>query len=195
MLDTDSKDYHVLENAARSITNVPGLVVEIGTRRGGSTKFIIDALQDRRNVVCIDPYGNLPYPHGDNSIITNDYTNSMKNDTFAALFEYVKTKNVNLIPVFLEDTEFFEKFSQGFPVYHEKKEVFNEYALVFFDGPHEPEAVLREAKFFCERSVPGTYFVFDDWQDFTFNGIDSYLIENRFQKVEETDKKVSYVKR
>ena len=38
----DSQEYEVLTNAVQNIKDVEGAVVEIGTRRGGSAKLIIE---------------------------------------------------------------------------------------------------------------------------------------------------------
>ena len=59
----DSQEYEILVNAAAKIGETPGAVVEIGTRRGGSAKMIIDTLvqtgNTNRSMFCIDPYGNI----------------------------------------------------------------------------------------------------------------------------------------
>jgi hypothetical protein len=63
VFDTDSQEYEILENAALNIKGVEGAIVEIGTRRGGSPKIIIDSLvqqeDTKRSMFCIDPYGNI----------------------------------------------------------------------------------------------------------------------------------------
>ena len=63
VFSTDSQEYEVLTNAVNQIKGVPGAVVEIGTRRGGSAKMIIDTLANNhdtnRSMFCIDPYGNI----------------------------------------------------------------------------------------------------------------------------------------
>ncbi|MGA1048839.1 MAG: hypothetical protein ACO3UU_12595, partial [Minisyncoccia bacterium] len=62
-LETDSFDYDVLYNAAKSVVNVDGLLCEIGIRRGGSLKYIIDGVSSNKHktIIAIDPYGNIDY--------------------------------------------------------------------------------------------------------------------------------------
>jgi hypothetical protein len=80
-LGTDCWDYHILEQCAKDIKGVEGLVCEVGTREGGSLQIIINALLDNsdtgRHVISVDPYGNIPY-YGENGITRFDYTNDMK---------------------------------------------------------------------------------------------------------------------
>jgi cephalosporin hydroxylase len=60
---TDSQEYEILTHAVSKVGNTPGAIVEIGTRRGGSAKMIIDVLAENgntdRSMFCIDPYGNI----------------------------------------------------------------------------------------------------------------------------------------
>jgi len=76
-MEGDSFDYEVLERAAQRVRDVSGLVCEIGTRRGGSLKYIMDGLEGtRKHIVCIDPYGDIGYNGADNQInVRYDYTN------------------------------------------------------------------------------------------------------------------------
>lgn len=71
VFETDSQEYEVLYNAAKAV-EIPGAILEIGTRRGGSAKLIMDALVENgqnkcevngkiidRPFFCVDPYGNI----------------------------------------------------------------------------------------------------------------------------------------
>lgn len=185
---TDSQEYEILYNAAKNIKGVEGAVVEIGTRRGGSAKIIIDALAEQgdtnRSMFCIDPYGNIDleitninasihYPgqyqvegdpmSKDEKFATKfDYTNDMRNRVIPSLYYYAYQRGLNFTFFCLEDHEFFKRYADGVPVYNEVKKLENQYAFVFFDGPHTNEAVDEELNFFLDRSVPGSVFVFDD---------------------------------
>ena len=46
---TDSQEYEILVNAVAKVENTEGAIVEIGTRRGGSAKMIIDTLVGNNN--------------------------------------------------------------------------------------------------------------------------------------------------
>ena len=64
MLETDSPDtsYDVMKKHILTLKGVDGLSCEIGLRRGGGTKTMLDAFlmnNDKRIHVAIDPYGNI----------------------------------------------------------------------------------------------------------------------------------------
>jgi hypothetical protein len=197
-LPTDSDNYEVLFHAAQSIKNVEGIVCEIGTRRGGGTKVIIDGLLSvndcNRNIVCVDPYGNIDYHSNETHTGKSDYTNDMRNDAAINLYRYVKGKPINLVLYCLEDTEYFDKFKNGVPFYNDVKSVVNQYSLVFFDGPHCSSVVLKEVEFFLPRTVSGSRFVFDDVCDYNHELIHQLLTENNFAVVESVGRKTSYIK-
>lgn len=200
-LPGDSLDYDVLYDAAASIKGVEGTVCEIGTRRGGSLKVIIDALisngDNNRNIVCIDPYGNIDYADAEDVVMKHDYTNDMRNETLPNIYTYIQGKPVNVVFYCLEDTEFFDRFADGVPFYQEYKTMSNQYSLVFFDGPHDTPSLLKELEFFYTRSVKGTYFIFDDVQVYPHDIIHENLLKNGFEAVKygEQQRKISYVKK
>lgn len=195
-LETDSDDYYVLSNAVKSVKGIPGIILEIGTRRGGSMKIIIDALlenQDHdRSVIGLDPYGNIEYVSSEGASVRYDYTNSMRNETFAALYAYVLDKPVNLIMQVMEDREFFKRFYDGVPLYNNFKTIVNQYALVFFDGPHDLKSTFAEMNFFLLRAVPGTMWVIDDIHVFPYQEVKDWLHARGFQMIEESTVKASF---
>jgi len=199
-LPTDSGDYDLLFRAATQIDNVPGIVCEIGTRRGGSLKYIIDGLlsvgDNNRNVICIDPYGNIEYADSEGHKIVTDYTNDMRNESWANINQYVQGKPVNVVFYCLEDTEFFNRFSDGVPFYNTHKEILNQYSLVFFDGPHDTPSLFKELEFFYPRSIVGTRYVFDDVAGYPHDLIHDDLLKNDFELVESgpENRKKSYIK-
>lgn len=217
----DSQEYEILVNAAKNIKGVEGAVVEIGTRRGGSAKMIIDALSEQgdtnRPMFCIDPYGNIDleitninasihYPgkyevegdpmSKDKSFATKfDYTNDMRNRVIPSLYYYAYQRGLNFTFFCLEDHEFFKRYSDGVPVYNEQKNLINQYALVFFDGPHTNEAVDEELRFFLDRSVPGSVFVFDDvWMMDHDRIVEEKIFKLGWKTLERGNIKASYQK-
>lgn len=220
VFETDSKEYEILYNAVLKIKGVPGAVVEIGTRRGGSAKIIIDALSLQadvdRSMFCIDPYGNIDleitninasihYPgqyktegdpmSKDASFKTKfDYTNDMRNRIIPSLYYYAYQKGLNFTFFCLEDHEFFNRFSDGVPVYNQHKKLENQYAFVFFDGPHTNEAVELELNFFLDRSVIGTVYVFDDIWMYDHDKFEKIMFDNGFEILEKKNIKASYHK-
>lgn len=223
VFSTDSREYEILVNAVAAVKReVSGAVVEIGTRRGGSAKMIIDTLVQNNNnnrlMVCIDPYGNIDlditninasihYPgkfevegdpmSKDVSFATKfDYTNDMRNRTIPSLYYYAYQNGLDFRFFQLEDTEFFNRYSDGVPVYDEVKRVENEYAFVFFDGPHTNEAVDAELQFFVSRTPIGGVMVFDDVWMMAHDEIveQKWLFSNGFEILEKGEIKASYIK-
>jgi hypothetical protein len=217
----DSQEYEVLVNAVANVGNTPGAVVEIGTRRGGSAKMIIDTLvnnhNNHRSMFCIDPYGNIDlditninasihYPgkyevEGDpmakdvKFATKFDYTNDMRNRIIPSLYYYAFNAGLNFTFFCLEDHEFFERYGDGVPVYDEKKTYVDQYAFVFFDGPHTNEAVIEEVSFFASRSPIGAVWVFDDIWMYDHDKIEQdYMFVNGFEILEKKSIKASYKK-
>lgn len=197
-LETDSFDYDVLYNAAKSVVNVDGLLCEIGIRRGGSLKYIIDGVSSNKHktIIAIDPYGNIDYASEETVFGKLDYTNDMKNESMPHIYDYVKNKNINLVFFNLEDTEFFKRFFDGVPVYNENKTIINNYSLVFFDGPHDLESIKTEINFFMSRINKDSVFVFDDIESYNHRIVHDYLLNNNFILLEVglNNRKLSYKK-
>lgn len=219
---TDSQEYEILFNAAKNIKGVEGAVIEIGTRRGGSAKIIIDGLAENndtnRSMFCVDPYGNIDLeitnlsatvhypgqhehelkgdPKSKDETFTKkfDYTNDMRNRVIPSLYYYAFQRGLNFTFFCLEDTEFFKRYADGVPVYQEYKKLENQYAFVFFDGPHVNEAVDTELKFFMERSTKGSTYVFDDIWMYDHDRFEKILLDNGFEILEKKNIKASYHK-
>jgi cephalosporin hydroxylase len=222
VFNTDSSEYEILINAVQALkSSVPGGVVEIGTRRGGSARMIIDGMvasgNAGRTMLCIDPYGNIEidctnvnmtvhYPgqhevQGDPMSKTTtkplrfDYTNSMRDRVIPSLYYYAYDAGMNFAFLCLEDSEFFKRYSDGFPTYETTKALLNEYAFVFYDGPHTNEKVIEEIDFFLPRTGVGGVYVFDDiWMYSHDELIESKLIDSGFRILEKGAIKVSYVR-
>lgn len=220
VFSTDSQEYEILYNAVQQVGKTPGAIVEIGTRRGGSMKLIIDALVQTNNsgrtVIAIDPYGNIPIEctnlnmsihnpdrkiEGDpmskeiTSPQTFDYTNDMRNRVIPSLYFYAYQAGMNFSFMCLEDTEFFNRYGDGFPVYNNGKKVETEYAFVFIDGPHFDEAIWREIKFFEPRMPVGGIMVMDDIWMANHDQFEEYLFERGWELLEMGKIKASYIKR
>lgn len=194
-LQGDSADYDLLYRAALEALTTGGLYCEIGVRRGGSLRWIIDALQGSgRTIVAIDPYGNIEYAATQTHRGRLDYTNNMKDESLPHIYRYVDGKNINLIFFNLEDTEFFDRFASGVPVYNTTKTIQDRYAFVFFDGPHDMSSINAELDFFIPRINPGSIFVFDDVGSYPHSIIHTRLLNNGFTMLESgvAGRKISY---
>lgn len=177
MIEGDSLEYEVFEEAIKKLTDPVGATVEIGVRRGMGSKLIIDSFRSHHptvplNHLGIDPYGNIEYnPTEQHKNVRLDYTNSMKRD---ALLDFTKDYP-EFHMVCLEDTEFFKRYSDGYPVYDQHKTMLSKYDLIHFDGPHDVENVLNEINFFHTRRAKECIFVFDDVQSYPHQKVDVYL--------------------
>ena len=185
LLETDSSDYNILYEAVYLTKDIEGMVCEIGTRLGGSLKFIIDALiasaSYKRNVLSIDPYGNIEYDASDNrKAIKLDYSNDMRYFAAHNLYRYILNAPISLVMFTLEDTEFMSRFADGVPFYNDYKKIETKYSLVFFDGPHTTKAVIKETEFFVERASSGAVFVYDDINDYDHTQIENILFKSGF---------------
>ena len=199
-ITVDGEDYYVLVNAARAIKGVEGLSLEIGLRAGGGSCFIMETFLRNadfgRTHIAVDPYGNIPYPLTEKQTKPFDYTTYMMKQAMIDVYSKFQGMDINFLFFPLEDTEFFQAFSLGVPVYYasEKKKI-NEYALVHFDGPHTTDAVMGATHFFEPRAVSGAQFVYDDINYYyDHQVIHRYLENSGWEPVEETIYKASYRK-
>ena len=182
MITGDSKEYEFFDEAIKSLKNPIGVSVEIGVRRGMGSKSIIDAYRKyhphiKLNHLGIDPYGNILYRTADNDNGGRlDYTNKMKQEALLDLIkEYPEFNLINL-----EDSEFFKRFADGYPIYNENKILLKEYETVHFDGPHDTESVMKEVNFFLERKPKQCVYIFDDIDTHDIDKIGKHLIDNGF---------------
>lgn len=198
-LEGDSLDYDLLYRAAFEAVSTGGLFCEIGVRRGGSLKHIIDAIDAFNpdgiiNLIAIDPYGNIDYNATEQFRGKLDYTNSMKNESLPNIYSYVNNKKINLVFFNLEDTEFFSRFEYGVPVYNDNKQVLDNYSFVFFDGPHDVKSIEVELDFFMPKVCSGGVFVFDDIATYPHQTIHERLLASGFVVLEvgKEGRKISY---
>lgn len=218
----DSSEYEILVNGAMAVKGVEGAVLEIGSRRGGSARMIMDALvqngDNNRSMFCVDPYGNIdleitninastfysskydikgdPKSKEETLPAKFDYTNNMRNRVVPSLYYYAFDNGFNFSFFFMEDTEFFKRFPDGVPVYDEVKKIEDKFAFVFFDGPHTNQAVIDEISYFFDKAPIGCVWVFDDIWMYDHDMIEEkYLFPNGFEILEKKSIKASYVKR
>ena len=192
MIEGDGKEYEILIEACKSLTTDNLFTAEIGVRRGLGSKLILMNLKHKNHWhIGIDPYGNLSYSHFDKkNAITCDYTNSMK----LQLIKDLDYENFTLFQ--MEDDEFIKRFSDGVPIYRDKKEIINTYDLVHFDGPHKTKDVIKEAIFFGERSKVGSIFVFDDYPYYDIDAVLKIIVnEFSFDLLKQGKSKLSLIKK
>lgn len=202
-LPADGHDYHVVTDATVAVKGVPGLACEIGLRRGGGSKYMIDALRgtgQKRTLIGIDPYGNIDYvtkklPNDAETIVTKmDYTNEMRDICMVNMYLYCFRKGINFLFFPMEDTEYFKRYADGVPVYEENKRMETEYALIYFDGPHQVDPVMQEILFFDPRSPKGAAYIFDDVSYYDHSVIDRELHQRGWRNKIRSPHKWSYIK-
>lgn len=195
----DGAEYEMIIRAIEKIKDVPGLILEIGTRKGGSMQIIIDALlengDENRNVISVDPYGNIPYNSGNQYGITHfDYTNEMKKEAMATLFQYVQGKPVNFTPFCMTSFEFFYRFHYGIPIYDNIDECIGNYAFAFVDGQHDTRSVDWDCTFVANgRSNPGTRIVVDNIDFFDLDEVIEKMKNYHFEVEERGTSKITFV--
>jgi len=195
MIEGDSLEYEVFEESIKRLKNPVGASVEIGVRRGFGSKCIIDSFRKyfpdlKHTHLGIDPYGNIEYnPMEDCKNVRLDYTNDMKRD---ALLDFTKAYP-EFHMVCLEDTEFFKRYDDGYPIYDEYKKLITKYDLVHFDGPHDFMSVLNEIMFFHHRRAQESVFVFDDIKSYDHSKIDDLLKTLGYRLIFEGMRKAVYL--
>jgi hypothetical protein len=195
-LPTDSGDYYLLTKGVQLSKNVSGVTIEIGLRRGGGSRFVIDAIADfcpKKVHVAVDPYGSILYADRDNNKTRLDYSNEMAGEALPNVYAYAHLKKVRFIFWQLEDAEFFERFKDGIPIYEGEKVIESKYSFVHIDGPHDTASVLNQVKFFLLRMEQGGCICFDDIQNYNHQKVEQVLFPE-FQLIEKTDCKALYQK-
>jgi hypothetical protein len=195
----DQLEQQILYNAAASIKDVEGIVCEIGLREAGGMSVMMMGCLDNEDYshpfLAIDPFGNIAYNWQENVTVMTDYTNQMKNKALSNLYKFCFERNLNFNLICLEDTEFFNRFSDGVPIYTEaKKTIYDKYALIHFDGPHTVKDITNEIKFFKDKMSVGGMLVFDDVVGYyDHNKVEEYILEgDYYELVEKSNHKASY---
>jgi hypothetical protein len=194
MISGDSKEYEFFDEAIKLLKNPIGVSVEIGVRRGMGTKCIIDAYRKyhpgvKLKHLGIDPYGDIIYRTADSDLGGRlDYTNKMKQEALLDLIkEYPEFNFINL-----EDSEFFKRFADGYPVYDNEKKLLTQYEMVHFDGPHDTQSVMKEVNFFLDRKPKQCVYVFDDIDTHDIDRIGEHLIWNGFKEIKKGNRKIVF---
>ena len=210
MITGDSLEYNLLAKWTDQLNVVSTdfiTTLEIGVREGYSSNVICEIIKQPHVHIGIDPYGDIDYKHidqkegyvaywidnnkqpiknPDGSFKRPTYPNSMK-ETFNKNFAH----HQKTVLFQLEDTEYMNAFGNGVPIYYNgKKKLVNKYDLVFFDGPHTTEAVMREAAWFADRSRKGTRFIFDDIDTYRMDLIAHALTFDGFKTIETGETKI-----
>jgi hypothetical protein len=179
-LGTDSFEYNMFDKFIPLIKDVPGMTCEIGVREGGGSERIIvnllkNDIHDRTHIM-IDPYGNILYETSEGEITRHDYTNDMRARAIAGIYYIFAGQPVNPLFFVMTDTDFFERFGSGVPVYNFKESVEDKYAFIHYDGPHAIAPLKAEMEFFIPRSSPGSVHIFDDIENYDHKAFEEWFM-------------------
>lgn len=166
----DSAEYEFLSEAVELSKDVDGAVIEIGNRRCMGLKYLADVINTTcplKVLIGVDPYGHLAYAHKEGEVVRLDYTNQMKMEGLAAVWGYLApTHLINFVHINMTDTDFFEWYEKGIPVYDLERSVVTKYSCIHLDGPHDVASIKAELDWFIPRMDIGATIVFDDVVDF-----------------------------
>jgi hypothetical protein len=198
VLGKDSSEYEIIQEAVYKAASVPGMTCELGVREGGCSELIMKSLQSSgqaKTHIGIDPYGNVLYETSEGNVCRHDYTNEMRDRAVIGLYGIAKETNINFLFFNLEDTEFFDRYYDGVPIYQEEKRIETQYSFVHVDAAHSFKSVVDALEFFSERMAPGATIVFDDIGNYDHNTVErDYLFKMGFGLLRKGNVKAAYVK-
>jgi len=201
MLPTDSTEYELLTEAAEMAAGIVGMGCEIGLRRGGGSRMIMDSFIKKgefKTHVMVDPWGDIEYltTEKNQTRLYTDYTNEMRAQCLQELFTYYDGKKpVNPIVFNMEDSEFFTRFYDYVPTYFNKGKVREtHYCIAHLDGPHDSTVVIEEAEFFADRMHVGAMLVCDDTNLYDHVRAEKRILELGFEVYKRGQRKAVYRK-
>lgn len=200
ILPTDSTEYELLVEAAKMAAPIAGMGCELGLRRGGGSRMIMDAFIEMgyfKTHVMVDPWGDIDYLTNEKLVrhTYTDYTNEMRNTCMVELFMYYGQKKVNPVVFNMEDSEFFKRFADGVPTYFAKGKLLEtKYCIAHLDGPHDSTVVIEEAEFFAPRMDKGAMLVCDDTNLYDHARAEKRILELGFEVYKRGQRKAVYRK-
>lgn len=185
MIETDSGESNLLEKWTKDFDCQGYYSCEIGIRKGGSSKIIMDNVKNNFLHIGVDPYGDRKYEHFDKgsgirhlSGVSPTYPDTMRDEMLKDFKWYLNSGKYRFHN--MTDTDFMYH-----PQYKESK-----FAFVMLDGPHTTHEVLTEAVWFANKAAPNTRIVFDDWVTYDMKLIKDALKYFGFESIEVGDNKV-----
>lgn len=166
-IEGDSGEYEYLTEGIALSSGVEGICMEIGTRRGLSLKYIIDAVRQycpNKTVISVDPFGGIPYIGREHDGYTKlDYTNQMKHECMRDIYTYLCDNPCYFQFYNMTDGMFFSHFFAGVPTYkNEEEDLEGAISFAFLDGPHHISGIENELIFIMPRMRSGSVIVYDD---------------------------------
>lgn len=168
---------------------------EVGTREGNSGIQLLDAIKEsnkERWFFTIDPYGDKLYRartdiKGGSHL---DYDEQCYRNGMMTLHKYAFDNNLLYCHWRMTSEDFMNNIT-SIEFWHDGEKVDYEFGLVFLDGEHYEELVLKEFNWFKDRLASGGIIIIDDiefiWQTDCVNESD-YL---KFLSIIFTDGKLN----
>lgn len=200
LMPTDSSEYELLREAASMGAKIEGASCEIGVRRGGGSRMIMEqfvAAGVLKSHIMVDPWGDIPYLTTEENrvILPTDYTNEMRAVFLMELGLWCRDKPVNPVVINATDVEFFKRYPDYVQTYV-GGQLINEthYCMVHLDGPHSSVPVNAEASFFAPRMKPGAMLVCDDVEGYYdhWEKCDPYIRSLGFELYKRGQRKAIY---
>lgn len=173
--------------ALAASSDVHGAVAEVGVRAGGGFATLASALWGTHlqpgPFVLVDPYGDLPFPLGEDVITTFRYTDELYRHAMAMVALFAQQWELDVTLFRLTDADFMDRFAEGVPRYFSDGSQFcTEYAVVHLDGPHDLKSVLAETQFFMRRMRKGAVLVYDDVYAYDHFEVDALLLDSGWER-------------
>lgn len=184
------------ESALRVSNSIPSEYpfLEIGTRKGGSALFLMQAIIDSNNpnrpLITVDPFGSKPYNWDDKKEDGNPYDDKMYKETMFRLSKFAFENNVLHIHYKMTSSNFIKIFPQ-IEIWSSYKFNQNMFAFVYLDGDHSTGTVEMEIGWFMNKIVSGGILLLDDFEfhlgttnpiikDFLYTGKGAHDYSGRF---------------
>ena len=198
MIRGDSDEYESLKKWCETLPffSEPKSVVtcEVGVREGLGSHMIMSTILSRFEKInyihdAIDPYGDLEYKHFDgNPTWKHGDKWTSKAPTYSNDMRDQMVKDFATNPHFkfynMTDIQYMNVFNLSKTIYD----------LVFLDGPHTTQAILREALWFAERSRKGTRIIIDDYRLCNYDVIRAAISYWDFKEIDKGKNKVCFQK-
>uniref|UniRef100_A0A6M3L5C9 Putative methyltransferase n=1 Tax=viral metagenome TaxID=1070528 RepID=A0A6M3L5C9_9ZZZZ len=146
---------------------------EIGTREGNSAIQLLDAIKEsnkKRWLFTVDPYGTKPYRATTDMDARGryfDYDEQCYRNGMMTLNTYTFNNDLLYSHWRMTSKDFMDKI-ESIEFWHDKKQIDYKFGLVFLDGEHYEDIVMKEFEWFKDKLIDDGLIIIDDieniWQ-------------------------------
>lgn len=188
--DDSIEQLELIYELVKKTNNLNGdAVIEIGTRKGGSSMVIMDAMgleEKHRFFITVDPYGDKPYPLDTKKKISFDYGEHHYKD--ACMNLAVKSLEIPQIcwtHFRVRSQDFIDHLGRVQLFLKGEKYILNRdflYSFVYLDGEHNTETVKKEIEYFFPRICEDGYILIDNSDQISIKqAISSSMVRNSYK--------------